>query len=140
MPIISKTIESIVNLYLKNYLESNNLISDQQYGFRSSRSTADVLTVITDRLSRALDFSFDSRAIALDISKVFDRGWHKGLLHKLKSYGISGKALGIIHSLLTGRKMKVVIDGQSSYSHFLNAGVPQGSLLGPTLTLSHLHK
>ena len=81
LSVISKIFESIINLHLKNYLESNKLLSDQQYGFQSFRSTADVPTVITDRISRALDCSFDTRAIALDISKAFDRVWHKGQLH-----------------------------------------------------------
>ena len=82
-----------------------------QYGFRSSRSTADVLTVLTDRLSRALDNNFDAWVIALDISKAFDKVWHKGLLHKLEGYGINGRVLPIIKSFLTGRTMKVVING-----------------------------
>ena len=53
-----------------------------QYGFRHARSTADVLTVISHRISEALDSTYDARAIALDISKAFDQVWHKGLLHK----------------------------------------------------------
>ena len=106
-----------------------------QYEFRPSRSTADVLTVITDRISRVLDTGFDARLFALDISKAFDKVWHKGLLHKLKGYGLGGRVLPIIKSFLTGRSMTVVINGQSSEVHFINAGVPQGSVLGPTLFL-----
>ena len=135
LPIISKIFESIVNKFIISHLESSKLLSDFQYGFRSSRSTADILTVITDRISRSLDLSFETRTIALDISKAFDKVWHKGLLSKLKSYGISGKILSTVRSFLTNRKMKVVLDGQSSDSYLLNAGVPQGSVLGPTLFL-----
>ena len=65
--------------------------SDFQYGFRSSRSTADLLTVVSDRIARAFNRSGATRAVALDISKAFDRVWHAGLLHKLKSCGISGQ-------------------------------------------------
>ena len=61
--------------------------SDFQYGFRS-RSTADLLTVAFDRIARAFNGSGAIRAVALDISKAFDRVWHADLLHKLKSYGI----------------------------------------------------
>ena len=108
-----------------------DLLSDTQYGFRSSRSTTDVLTVITHRISRALDSSFDT----LEISKAFDKVWHKGLLRKLASYGITGRTFAIIKSFLTGRSMKVVVNGQSSDVHLINAGVQQGSVLGPTLFL-----
>ena len=135
LPIISKVFESLINNHIITHLEKSSLLSDVQYGFRSSRSTADILTVITDRIVRSLDSSFETRTIALDISKAFDKVWHKGLLLKLKSYGISGRILSILKSFLTNRKMKVVLDGQSSDLYFLNAGVPQGSVLGPTLFL-----
>ena len=133
--IISKIFESIINQQIMIHLSQTNLLSDVQYGFRSARSTADVLTVITDRISGALDKSCDARAIALDISKAFDKVWHKGLLHKISSYGISGRVFSVIKSFLTGRSMKVVVNGQSSGEHNINAGVPQGSVLGPTLFL-----
>ena len=106
-----------------------------QYGFRHARSTADVLTVISHRISEALDSTYDARTIALDISKAFDQVWHKGLLHKLSSYGISGRIYSIIKSFRSSRSMKVVVNGQSSKVHAINAGVPQGSVLGPTLFL-----
>ena len=72
-------------------------------------------------------------AVALDISKAFDRVWHVGLLHKLKSYRISGQIFGIILSFLSNRQLWVVLDGKSSQKYPVNAGDPQGSILGPTL-------
>ena len=65
-----------------------------QYGFRFARSTADLLTVVSDTITRAFNRSGATRTVALDISKAFDRVWHTGLLHKLKSYGISGHIFG----------------------------------------------
>ena len=56
--------------------------------FWSSRSAACLLTVVSDRIARAFNRSGATRAVELDISKAFDRVWHAGLLHKLKSYGI----------------------------------------------------
>ena len=135
LSIISKLFESIINEQIMLHLSKGNLLCDFQYGFRASRSTADVLTVITHRISGALDRTFDARAIALDISKAFDKVWHKGLLHKIASYGITGRVFSVIQSFLTGRTMKVVVNGQSSGIHDINAGVPQGSVLGPTLFL-----
>ena len=73
--------------------------------------------------------------MTLDISKAFDRVWHAGLLHKLKSYGISGQMFGLIFSFLSNRGLGVVLDRKSSQEYPVNAGVPQGSIFGPTLFL-----
>ena len=86
-------------------------------------------------MSEALDEGFMTRVVALDISKAFDKVWHRGLILKLSRNGISGNVLGIIESFLSNRSLNVVINGQKSKAHNINAGVPQGSLLGPTLFL-----
>ena len=80
-----------------------------------------------------------TRAVALDISKAFDRVWHAGLLHKLKSYGISGPTFSLISSFLSNRRLRVVLDGKSSQEYPVNVGVPQGSILGPTLFLLYIN-
>ena len=77
--------------------------------------------------------------MALDISKAFDRVWHAGLLHKLKSYGISGQIFGLISSFLSNRRFRVVVDGKSSQEYPANAGFPQGSILGATLFLLYIN-
>ena len=74
--------------------------------------------------------------MALDISKDFDRIWHAGILHKLKSYGILGEIFGLISSFLSNRQLRVVLDGKSSQKYPVNAGLPQGLLLGLTLFLT----
>ena len=80
-----------------------------------------------------------TRAVALDISKAFDRVWHAGLLHKLKSYGISGQIFGLISSFLSNRRLRVILDGKSSQEYPVDVGVPQGSILGPTLFLLYIN-
>ena len=77
--------------------------------------------------------------MALDISKAFDRVWHAVLLHKLKSYGISGQIYGLISSFLSNRQFWVVLDGKSSQEYPVNAGVPQGSMLGPAVFLQYIN-
>ena len=66
-------------------------------------------------------------------------GWHTVLLHKLKSYGISGQILGLISSFLGNRRLRAVLDGKSSQLYPANADIPQGSILGPTLFLLYIN-
>ena len=88
LSVVGKVFEMLVNNGIVGHLDKCGLFSDFQYGFRSSRSTADLPTVVSDRIARAFDKSGATRPVELDISKAFDRVWHAGLLHRLKSYGI----------------------------------------------------
>ena len=91
--------------------------------------------LVSDRILRDFKRSRAAQTVALDISKAFDRTWHAGLLHKLKSYGISGQILGLISSFLSNRWLRLVLDGKSSQEYSINARVTQGSILGLTLFL-----
>ena len=112
----------------------NILASDLQYGFRAFQSTADILTILSERIYTS-GTGGETRAIALVILKALDKVWHAGLLHKPKAYGIVGPILSISESFLQGRSMRVVLDGQSSSLCITNAGVLQGSVLVPHLFL-----
>ena len=72
------------------------LISESQYGFRSSQLTADLLTVVSDRFARVFSWSGATRDVTIDIFKTFHRIWHAVLLHKLRSYGISGQTFSLL--------------------------------------------
>ena len=95
----------LINNRLFNHLEKFALFSNFQYGFRSSQSTVELLKSyeVTDRISRAFNRLDAAQSVVLDISKAFDKIWHAGLLHRLKSYGISGWLFGFILSFLSNR-------------------------------------
>ena len=131
LSVVSKVFEKLVNNRIVDNLKKYGLFSDFQYGFRSSRSTADLLKVVSERIAWSFNRSGATRAVALHISRAFDRIWPAGLLHKLKSYGISGQVFGLIYSFLNNRRLQVVLDGKSSQQYPVNAGVPQGSILVP---------
>ena len=134
--VVSKVFEKLLNNRIVDHLQKCHHF---QYSFRSSRSTADLLTVVSDRIARTFNRSGATRAAALDISKAFDRVWHAGLLDKLKSYGISSQIFRLVFSFLSNRCLRVVLNGKSSQEYAVNAGVPQGSILGPTLFLLYIN-
>ena len=103
---VSEVFEKLVSNRFVDHLENCGLFSDFHYGFRSSRSTADLLTIVSDRIAGAFNKSEATQAVALDISKAFDRFWDAGLLHKLKFYGISGQIFGLISSFLSNRRLE----------------------------------
>ena len=91
---------------------------------------------LIELLRIAFNRSGPTPAVALDISKAFVRVWH--LLHKLMFYGVSGQIFGFL-SFLSKKRLQVVLDGKTSQEYPVNAGVPQGSILGPTLFLLNIN-
>src|ERR1044072_2662195 len=92
-------------------------------------------TLLSDSWSSALRHFGESFAVALDISKAFDRVWHKALISKLPSFGIYPSLCDFLSDFLSGRSIAAVVDGHRSSFKSINSGVPQGSVLSPTLFL-----
>ena len=80
LSVVSKVFEKLVNNMIVDHLEKCRLFSDFQYGFRSSRSTADLLTVVSDRTARVINRFGATSSVILDVSKVFIRAWHPVLV------------------------------------------------------------
>ena len=133
--VVSKVFEQLVNNRIVAHLEKSGLFSDFQYISRSSRLTADVMTVVSDRIARIFNRSGATRAVGLDISKAFERNWHAGLLHRLRFFGISGHIFDLISSFLSNRRLRVVLDRKYSQEYLVNTGASHRSILGPTLFL-----
>ena len=83
----------------------------------------------------SLKYYGESVAIALDISKAFDRVWHRQLIAKLPSFGFTPNICKLITSFLSNRSIVVRVDGHSSQSLMINSGVQKGSVLSSTLFL-----
>lgn len=139
LPTISKILEKIVNKRLVNYLESNNLLSDRQFGFRRNKCTKDAIELLTNSISSHLDSGLSCVAVFLDLAKAFDTVSIPILLRKLENLGIRGVTLDWFKSYLSDRHQVVQIQGILSNELPVNFGVPQGSVLGPTLFLIYMN-
>ena len=108
LTVVNKVFEKLVNDWIVDHLEKSGIFSDFEYGFRSSRSTSDLLTVVSGRIAMAVNKSRATQAVALDIFKAFDKIWQAGLLH-----GISGQIFDLISSFLSNRWLWVVLERNS---------------------------
>ena len=131
LPICGKIFERILYNPLFLYLESNNLLTPHQSGFRPNDSCGYQLLSIVHSIYTDFDHnpSLEVRGNFLDISKAFHKVWHEGLLCKPEYTGISANLLNLIRSFLKDRYQRVVINGQNSDWAPILARVPQGSIL-----------
>ena len=130
LPSISKIPGKLVFSRLYEFLLDINYLSNFQSGFRPGDSTVNQLSNLycPYMIYQTLENGQEVRMVFLDLSKAFDKVWHKGLLYKLRNLGVKDPSLSWFHHYLTDRKQRVVIEGQSSSRLNIEAGVPQGSI------------
>ena len=134
LPTISKIFERVMYTQLYYYFNVNNLLSEQQYGFRSQHSTELASVKLVDFILKEMDNIRDIKipaSIFLDLSKAFDTLNFDILLRKLQHYGIDGNSLNLIKSYLTNRFQYVQFENSDSSLLEVKTGIPQGSILGP---------
>ncbi|KAI8514688.1 hypothetical protein Bbelb_072790 [Branchiostoma belcheri] len=135
----AKVLEHILVSAIMCHLESNNILSTQQHGFRKHRSCETQLLEFTEEVSSAMERGVATDVIIMDFQKAFDRVNHSLLVHKLDHYGIRGRTNRWIANFLSARKQAVVVNGaQSSYVN-VRSGVPQGTVLGPCLFITYIN-
>ena len=119
------------------FLENNKILTSLNHGFRSGYSCESQLAVTVHDLLQSFDKGKQVDIAILDLSKVFDTVPHDRLLHKIHQYGIRGNIHKWLTSFLTERNMRVQLEGDYSSNTKVESGVPQGTVLGPILFLSH---
>ena len=134
LPTISKVFERVIYSQLYAYFNDNNLMSEQQYGFRAQHSTELASVKLVDHIIKQMDNRYETKtpvAIFCDLSKAFDCLNFDIFLSKLEYYGVDGTPLALIKSYLSNRYQYVQFENCKSDLLEVKTGIPQGSILGP---------
>ena len=131
--ILSKVFEKIIVMRLKTHIDIHNIIPNNQFGFRKKHGTTHALAL----LQRSIQFGFKKKlttgVLSFDIEKAFDRVWHTGTLYKMIKFKFPSHLVRLIESFLSNRIYFVNVNDSNSPEFDIPWGLPQGSVLSPTL-------
>jgi hypothetical protein len=128
-----KVFEKVILEIAKRHIEERNLLNASQFGFRASHSTTLQCMRLEDHVTPHFNNNMATAAVFLDIEKAFDTTWQPGLLCTLSKLQFSTRFIKLVGSFLSQRKFRVSGEGEMSTPRYMQAGVPQGSVLSPTL-------
>lgn len=134
LPILSKVFEKIYVKRLKAIIDKREIIPEHQFGFRNKHGTIEQVHRLVNKINKDLNAKRYCSTAFLDISQAFDKVWHKGLQYKLKTY-LPHPHFQLLKSYLSDRHFLVKQGQEYTDLHPIQSGVPQGSVLGPTLYL-----
>lgn len=132
---IGKILEKMVNRRLITLLESKNLLDNRQFAFRPNKSADDFLTELEDIIDSHLERGLHGDIVSLDLSKAYDRAWRYPIIESLDEWGIKGRMGRYVENFLDDRSFRVLIGDNRSLMRVQENGIPQGSVIAPTLFL-----
>lgn len=130
---LSKLLEKLIKEQIDKFVIANNVLPSFQFGFRTGHNTVHQVLRIKNHISKNFVQKKSTGLVLLDIEKAFDTVWHDALCHKLFKLKLPIPLIKIIQSFLSARKYVVKINKDISSTHYIQYGVPQGSVLGPIL-------
>ena len=104
-----KLLDRCVHKHQRNYFIENNVITPYQSGFVGGDSIVIQLLYLSNEFSKAVDEGREIRVVFCEISMAFDRVWHRGLIHRLRSVGLSGSLIDWLSDYLDNRQQRVCL-------------------------------
>jgi hypothetical protein len=131
--------EKVILEIVQRHIEERNLLNASQFGFRACHSTTLQCMRLVDHVTLHFNNNMSTVVVFLDIKKAFDTTWQPGLLYKLSNLQFLTSLIKLIGSFLSQRKFRVSVEGEMSTPGYMQAGLPQGSVLSPTLYHLYVH-
>ena len=139
LPLPGKILEKIVHSKMTQFLETNNILCQEQCGFRKGRSTVDSIVNLTNAIFNSINNHEACMAVFIDLKKAFDTINHTILISKLEYMGIGGNLLLWVTNYLHDRSQRTLANNSLSNPLTITCGVPQGSILGPLFFIAYIN-